>query len=103
MRRPGACASLAMRQPGHAPAWAYASPVRTRSGTRFCRILHAGRRSNRYRDLPGSSFADTDLLSISVYGDIAFRLNRMRSGTTVCRMDDPEVVAAIVAGDPAGL
>src|SRR5690348_4184190 len=27
----------------------------------------------------------------------------MRSGTTVCRMEDPEVVAAIVAGDPAGL
>src|SRR5436305_13609719 len=27
----------------------------------------------------------------------------MRSGTTVCLMEDPEVVAAIVAGDPAGL
>src|SRR5690349_9527848 len=60
-------------------------------------------RSNRNRDLPGSSLADTDLLSISAYGDIAFRLNRMSSGTTVCPMEDPEVVAAIVAGDPAGL
>src|SRR5947209_4581244 len=27
----------------------------------------------------------------------------MRDRTTVCRMEDPEVVAAIVAGDPAGL
>ncbi len=34
---------------------------------------------------------------------IAFRLTRMRGRTTVCRMEDPEVVAAIVAGDPAGL